>query len=142
MPPTDRFGYCVYRRARAQQAIDMKDLFKYLTRAEFVLFQTFVPLSNLQGSKVGTLFSGGQTLGGFVNTLFQFSITVGAILAVSRIAWGGYLYMGSEIITNQSKAKDAIRDAVIGLLLLLAIYLILYQINPDILKLDVLKSIN
>jgi hypothetical protein len=48
--------------------------------------------------------------------------------------------MGSDIWSTKQHAKDVFRDAVVGLLLLLAIYLILYQINPDILSLSVLQS--
>jgi hypothetical protein len=64
------------------------------------------------------------------------------MLAVLRIAYGGYIYMGSaDMWGNKQQAKEIIGDAIIGLLLLFAIYLILYQINPNLLNLNVLNDI-
>ncbi len=42
---------------------------------------------------------------------------------------------------NKSRAKEIFRDAIIGLLLLLAIYLILRQIDPCLLDLNILRSL-
>lgn len=81
-----------------------------------------------------------QDLSQMVNGAFQISISLGAILAMLRIGYAGYLYMGSDFWSNKQHAKEVFRDAIIGLLILLAIYLILFQINPDILKLNVLQS--
>lgn len=124
----------------------MKNVFRYLRKAEFVLFQAFVPLAQPSGSqKLANLYSGntGAGLSGYVNGLFTFAIALGAMLAVGRIAYGGYLYMfeGSELWSTKGRAKEIIRDAVYGLLLLLAIYMILNLINPCILNLNVLNAI-
>ena len=76
-----------------------------------------------------------------LNQVFQLSITLGGILAMLRIGYAGWLYMGREDMwSSKQHAKDVFRDAIIGLLLLLAIWLILNQINPDILKLKLLQS--
>jgi ABC-type nickel/cobalt efflux system permease component RcnA len=73
-----------------------------------------------------------------LNTAFQVAIRLGAILAVLRIAYAGYLYMGSEDMwSSKSAAKEAFRDAIVGLLILLAIWLILHQIDPRILSLKI-----
>ena len=53
------------------------------------------------------------------------------------IVWGGYLYMFKDSFAAKTNAKEKITNAVIGLLLLLGIYLILYQINPQILNLSI-----
>lgn len=89
------------------------------------------PLSNLFCS---------ASLAEMINGAFTVSISLGAILAMLRIGYAGYLYMGSDMWSNKQHARDVFRDAVIGLLLLLAIWLILNQINPDILKLDVFNN--
>ena len=82
-----------------------------------------------------------MTLPDVLNNLFQIAISVGAILAMLRIAYAGYLYMGSaDMWSSKQHAKDVFRDAIIGLLLLLSIWLILYQINPCLLDLEVLQS--
>ena len=77
----------------------------------------------------------------YVNTLFTVALSVGAILAVLRIAYAGYLYMATDMWSTKGKAKEILGDVTLGLLLLLSIYLILNQINPEILKLDVLRNI-
>src|SRR3989344_903497 len=100
----------------------------------------FVPLACYQGSALQDLYStsGDNALASFFNKLFTFSLSIGAILAVVMIVWGGSLYMFKDSFAAKTNAKEKITNAVIGLLLLLGIYLILYQINPDILKLEIL----
>ena len=102
----------------------------------------FVPLAQTPGgSKLGQLY-GDNNFAGFVNGLFKFGIAIGAIAAVLRLAYAGFLYMGqSDMWSQKGVAKGIIQDVTLGLLLLLSIYLILYQINPDILKLNALKKI-
>lgn len=96
----------------------------------------FVPLANYQSSTLNTVYAS-NNLAGYLSALFSFSLSIGAIIAVVMIVIGGYLYMGSDMWATKNKAKEMIRDAIIGLLLLLGIYLILYQINPCILSLQV-----
>ena len=102
----------------------------------------FVPLACTPGSsKLGQLYNSGN-FSDFINGLFKFGIAIGAIVAVLRLAYAGYLYMGqSDMWSHKGEAKTIIADVTLGLLLLLAIYLILFQINPDIVKLDALKNI-
>ena len=104
--------------------------------------QGFVPLAETpSGSKLSQIYSSGD-FAGFVNGLFKFAIAIGAILAVLRLAYAGYLYMGqSDMWSHKGQAKEIIKDVTIGLLLLLGIYLILYQINKDILSLNALRNI-
>lgn len=77
-----------------------------------------------------------------LNALFVLAISIGAVLAVLRIAYAGYLYLKGDIWGNKSKAKEYLQDAVFGLILLLAIWVILHTINPQLLNLDVLRSVN
>ena len=49
--------------------------------------------------------------------------------------------MGTDLWTSKNDAKEIIKDAVLGLMLLLGMYIILYQINPDILELNALRNI-
>ena len=102
----------------------------------------FVPLAKIdtQSGQLNNLYSTSD-LSGFLNGFFKFAIAIGAIVAVIRIAQAGYLYMGSDIWSNKSRAKEILNQVALGLVLLLAIYLILYQINPDIVKLNAIKNI-
>jgi len=73
----------------------------------------------------------------FLQTLFVGAISLGGILAVLRLAYAGFLYMASDLPGVKGKAREVIQDTLLGLFLLLAIWLILNQINPDILSLKV-----
>lgn len=101
----------------------------------------FCPLANVQGSKLETLYNSNGSLADFVSNIFTMAISAGAILAVIRLSWAGYLYMTTDSWGSKGHAKEVIGDVVLGLLLLLGIYLILWQINPDILKLNFLNSL-
>lgn len=99
---------------------------------------TFAPLADYSPSeKLSGLYSGGQDLPVYINSIFKVAISVGAILAVLRLGYAGYMYMGGDMWGNKQHAKDMIRDVFIGLFLLLSVWIILYQINPDILKLNI-----
>ena len=96
--------------------------------------------TSCEGDPLTKLFCD-ESIPKILNDVFQLSISVGAILALLRISYAGYLYMGSaDMWSDKQHARDVFRDAIIGLLLLLAIWLILYQINPCILSLHFLDS--
>jgi hypothetical protein len=81
-----------------------------------------------------------------LNAGFKVAISLGAILAVIQIARAGLMYTGflsyfEQIGTDKSKAKRVLNDAIFGLVLLLAVWIVLYTINPDLLNLDVLRSV-
>ena len=114
--------------------------------AHSVFAQTagFAPLADLGsqgGSKLSNIY-GSNGLRDYVNALFTFALSLGAVLAVLRIAYAGYMYMGTDSWGNKSEAKKIIGDVIVGLLLLLSIWLILNQINPHLLDLNVLNQVN
>lgn len=107
----------------------------------FLYAAPFVPLAEYPAnSRLANIYQG-TDLSQFVNSAFKFAISIGAILAVLRLAYAGYMYMGSDMWSSKGKAREIIGDVVLGLLLLLAVFLIFNQINPGILKLDILKGI-
>ncbi|KKW07947.1 MAG: hypothetical protein UY39_C0004G0011 [Candidatus Kaiserbacteria bacterium GW2011_GWC2_49_12] len=99
----------------------------------------FAPLADIPaGSKLSDLYSGPEgDLSTFINRIFSFAIAIGAMLAILRIAYAGYLYMVSDLWTNKERAKEILRDTTLGLLLLLAVWLILNQINPQFTNLNI-----
>ena len=137
--------------------MNMKKWLKKIFGASTVglLFQqgTFVPLTNgLPNSSTGsalptsltTFFSqtGPGALAGFFNTAFTMALSAGAILAVLRLAYAGWLYMGAaDMWGSKQHAKEVISNAVLGLLLLIGIWIVLYQINPCLLNLNILQSV-
>ncbi|MBI4133748.1 hypothetical protein HY478_03975, partial [Candidatus Uhrbacteria bacterium] len=99
---------------------------------------SFIPLECFEGSaKLTDTYTNTEELGPFLNKLFVGAIVIGAILAVLRIAWAGFIYLGDDLWSSKQQAKDIIQDSLLGLFLLLAIWLILNQINPQILELNV-----
>ncbi len=97
---------------------------------------TFVPLANYGNATQFSNIFQGNSLSGYLNAIFETCISLGAIAAVVRIVYGGFLYMGSDIVSSKGKAREIISDATIGLVILLSIWLVLYQINPCILNLN------
>lgn len=106
------------------------------------LLQTvYIPLVDDLGrsSLLNNLFQN-VNMSNFLQGLFDVAIVIGALLAVARITWGGFIYMTQDSINIKKDAKQIITDAVIGLVLLISIVLILRQINPNLLKLDFIQG--
>lgn len=123
----------------------MKDMLlrrknRYLHTIVRSLF-AFVPIQSEEAAPMLYSLFQSPDLAQLLNRLFFTAISIGAILAVIKIMWGGYTYMASNLWTSKDSAKKTIQNAVIGLLILLSVYLILYQINPCLLNLDILTSV-
>lgn len=73
-----------------------------------------------------------------VNRLYRFGIAIGGSVAVFLFVMAGYLYMTGEPKAIE-QAKSIVTSTLIGLLLLLSTYLLLNQINPDLIKFKPLK---
>src|SRR3989344_247956 len=144
MRETNRFGCC-------ESQNNMRSVWKFfiigsvllaigVIAPDIVLAQCtdgFCPLAEVKGTKLATLYSDtGGDLSIFIGRLFGFALSIGAILAILRIAWGGYLYMTTDLWSTKERAREVLRETVLGLLLLLAVYIILHQINPAILDLN------
>ncbi len=110
---------------------------KKTTSSLYLLAGQFVPIvKDLGANPALNKAMTDADLASFLNSGFKIAVIVGAMLAVARIGYGGFLYMGSDSWTNKSRAKEVLVDAVTGLVILLAIVLILQYINPNILKLN------
>lgn len=74
----------------------------------------------------------------YAKQMFPFLLSIAAILAVVMIVVGGIQYVASAGNTSLlGDAKDRIYNAMLGLLLALTAWLILYTINPDLLTLRI-----
>ncbi len=76
-------------------------------------------------------------LASFLNGFYVLMIAFGAVLAVIMIIIGGFQIMGSESYSSRDAGKTRIRQAILGLLILLLSYLILYTINPELTDLGI-----
>lgn len=79
-------------------------------------------------------------LGKYLNLMITVFIGLCAVLAVVMIVIGGIEYMTSELLSSKAAGRERMTNAVLGLLIALGAYALLYTINPDILQTD-LKSL-
>ncbi len=71
----------------------------------------------------------------FISSVYSFALTVVGIVIFVRILYAGFLLVtAAGNVSKISGAKEKIKNAVIGTILLFAAYLILYVINPDLVK--------
>jgi hypothetical protein len=71
----------------------------------------------------------------YIMAVYQFGIWAIGISALLMITIGGYVYLTSAGNTSQTgKAKGIIFDAIAGIILAMVSYLLLYVINPDLVK--------
>lgn len=75
----------------------------------------------------------------YIQSILPFILSLAAVLAVVMIVVGGVEYAVSLSEEGKKNARGRINNAILGLLLALVSYLILYTINPDLtkLKLDI-----
>lgn len=79
--------------------------------------------------------SPGAGLSSYLQWLFVFAISFAGIAAVSMIIIGGIQYITAYGNPSQiENAKNRIYQALLGLLLIVSAWLILYTINPDLVK--------
>ena len=69
-------------------------------------------------------------LGDFLNKVFGFGIAVAVALSIVVIMIGGIQYMTTDSWNKKEEGKERIKNALYGLVLALASWLILYTINP------------
>ncbi|HTE49214.1 MAG TPA: hypothetical protein VK675_04890 [Candidatus Paceibacterota bacterium] len=73
-------------------------------------------------------------LGAYLNLMIKVFIGICAVLSVVMIVIGGLEYMTSELISSKEHGKERIRNALLGLLIALGSYALLFTINPDLLN--------
>ena len=72
----------------------------------------------------------------YIKGVFMLIIAVAGGLAVVKIIFGGIQYMSTDAFEEKSDAKNTIQNAIWGLLLAISAWLILFTINPDLIKFD------
>lgn len=109
---------------RAQDASEQLDLRK----------EGFVPLIGIPG-----LDATGYNVNEYVNILYILAISIAAFLAVVRLIFAGLKYMFTDVVPTKSSAKKEIRNAFLGLLIVVGAVLILNTINPQLTTLTALN---
>jgi len=78
-----------------------------------------------------------QDLNQIIAWFYYFIISIAGIAAFAMLVWGGFEWMTSAGSPARiSSAKDRISSALLGLLLILASWLILQVINPELTMLN------
>jgi len=81
--------------------------------------------------------SGEFSFEAYVNLIIKFMIAFAGLMAVVVIVIAGLMYITAGPKEGQTeKAKEIIWNAVIGLLIAVGFYLILYAINPSLVKVN------
>lgn len=110
-------------------------------RAGFIwapdMYQLLAPLPNADGGQPIPSVDTTSGLGSYLNLMIKIFIGICAVLSVVMIVVGGLEYMTSELISSKQAGKERIEHALLGLLIALGAYALLFTINPDLLKSDV-----
>lgn len=71
-------------------------------------------------------------VGNYLSIIFKLAIGIISALAVIMLIVAGIQYMGEDSIFGKTKAKNQMTNAILGLLIALGSYAILYTISPDL----------
>jgi len=83
----------------------------------------------------GTANISGSDFPGYLSAVYKVALIVVTLSAVLMLSVGGFMYLTSAGNTSSiSTAKGIIYDSLIGLVIALSAWLILYVINPDLVK--------
>ncbi len=98
---------------------------------------TYTPMEKIPG------FPNAATFPDYILAIYKFGIWTVGIAALLMISIGGFMYFTSAGNTAKlGQAKTVIFDALYGLIVALAAYLLLYVINPDLVKVNInLKAV-
>jgi len=99
-------------------------------RADTIPYHMLEPIPGIGTDSTVTNF------GVYLSQVFTISLQIATVLAVLMISYGGFKYITVESFVGKSDAKKKITDAIIGLVLLLVSWLLLYTINPDLVNND------
>lgn len=93
----------------------------------------YTPLAPLPGLTKPIDTADPNALGIYLNAIIKLAIGLSAVLAVLMIIMGGLEYITSELPGAKGEGKQRITNAVIGLLVALGAWLLLFTINPKLL---------
>lgn len=112
----------------------LKNIISYLEPL-IVKAQDYQPLA--EGIPIRT-----ETVEIFLSDWFKLLVGAATILAVIWIVLGGIQYMSTDAWSGKSEGKEKIKNALLGLLLAGASWLILYTIDEDIVNIRISENTN
>jgi hypothetical protein len=99
---------------------------------------TYTPLAPIKtpgGGEVPT-----NDFPAYLQAMYKIGIGACFVLGVIMFTWAGIEYIISESMNTKGDAKKRITAALIGLAIALLSYLLLYTINPNLLKIQDLST--
>ena len=102
-----------------------------------VIFGSFALIKFAQADVAFPEFNDDTDIGGFIEKIYIFSISIVGLLIFIRILQAGVYYFGSSVGATENKGTEMVKDALIGALILLSAYFILNIINPDLTKTNI-----
>lgn len=95
----------------------------------------YIPMERIPGSPTPLNFCE------YLKAVYKFGIWTVGIAGMFMIMFGGYTYLLSAgNNSTMQKGKGFITDAIIGIIMALTAYLLLYIINPDLLEIKIFCS--
>jgi hypothetical protein len=91
-------------------------------------YTPLAPIPQLQNA------AGKVNINTFLPGLVKFAIGLAAAMAVLRIVIAGFTYISTDAWGKKSDAKTMIEEALLGLLLAIGAYTILYTVNPQLVQ--------
>ncbi len=89
----------------------------------------YTPMESVPG------LGGDSSFSGYIQAIYNFGIWAVGVSAMLMISIGGFMYLTSAGNTSKTgKAKEIITDAIIGIILAMVSWLLLYTINHDLVK--------
>lgn len=100
-------------------------------------------IAPLPGISVPCTNSSGQpsdcsTLDRYLPNAFNLAVGIAVAMAFVMITFGGVTYATSDALSGKQQGREYIENAIYGLLLVIGSYIILYTINPQIVRFDLL----
>ncbi len=101
--------------------------------------QDYTPIAPLPGTYTGAEGSETTNIALYLSGLFKLMIALGAALAILFAIIGGVQYVAASINPSaKATALEKVQGALIGLTIILASYLLLNSINPDLVRFNYL----
>ena len=130
------WGSCIEKVTKQQNAKPFQETSTVSTSSSSGNF-SYTPMEAIPGFEGKT-----NDFPSYVLALYKFGLWTIGIAAVLMISIGGYMYLTSAGNNSSvEKAKSIITDALIGFVLAMVSWLILYIINPDLVSFTSLNQV-
>lgn len=95
----------------------------------------YVMLEKIPGTSFGNI-SGTTDFNTYFSGLYRLSMSLALVLAMFQLSRGGFEYLTTDAFGKKETAKETIRNALFGLVLILVSFLLLKTINPDLININ------